>query len=667
MLARNYPIEVLLLASLGAIPTAQAQTDTYEHVVEVAGRPAPLKIIIRREASVYKEPRADNRLLRQTVAPMQFFYVLPSPDDPKQYKIAEDANGHWYRVHTAERAKRQTQYGFIHSSDVIEWWHREALAFMPRGDPRDPRNPARQRVRFYENDGDWNNGFSNYPDPEVQDDEIAIAMEPKRLGNNGFVMPVIDAKPDQTAADGTKHDLFEVAFITIPRTVAGNDVVDAPDKEVDEFRKTLGEFKVDVVFCVDASGSMDPFIAAVVATIEQVSKELGEGDANVKDKYRFGIVTYQGPSEVAIQCTLSDGADHGEFLRRLRTIKATGGGADGEDVLGGVHRAVTGMDWSPIAFKTLVLVGDENGYDAACHPEWNSSKLRAAEIVDLAQPVDDTVATIDGVKSAIMVFAAEIMAENNGDVLHALRTQQFSTLTKGFFEGRHLQLQPGNAGGFKQELLATIRLQIGGAGSVQSLITGGSDDIYELDVGAPEFAGVPRPFVVMMEMLKPQDDSAGRNATRMHSGWVSGYDTYGAKTVKEKFLTSKRRCKRLENTLSFVAGEIGGTDINAQALVANLQQRLAAVGIDRDISPTTPLSEVFQIVGGLPITTKTMSLTPEQIAAQTAADRKRMVENLDSMAKRLREQTEDAGLWFDLPGNQEADDAVAFIEIVDVT
>ena len=171
-LTRSVPIAAGLALSLlwaGAPALAQQQPER-ETAVRADDRPAPLKVIVRAECTIYTEP-SDSAGVRRQASPMEFFYVMPNPDGSDNYRIDETDDGWWYRIHTREQTVQGFQYGFIHSSNVTEWWHREAVGFLPRSNHR-------QRVRFYTSSDEWQQGFSTYPDPPDAD-EVALAIEPE--------------------------------------------------------------------------------------------------------------------------------------------------------------------------------------------------------------------------------------------------------------------------------------------------------------------------------------------------------------------------------------------------------------------------------------------------------------------------------------------------------
>lgn len=115
---------------------------------------------------------------------------------------------------------------------------------------------------------------------------------------------------------------------------------------------------MDVVFCLDSTGSMGSEIAAAKEKIWSIANSIMEGEP--RPIVRFGVVTYRdkGDAYVVKKKNLTDDVDavH-EFLMG---ISANGGGDGPEDVRSALKASVHDMAWSDSkeAIKLIFLVGD---------------------------------------------------------------------------------------------------------------------------------------------------------------------------------------------------------------------------------------------------------------------------------------------------------------------
>ena len=113
---------------------------------------------------------------------------------------------------------------------------------------------------------------------------------------------------------------------------------------------------LDVVFAIDATGSMGDEIEDVKDHVWQIATGLAAGTP--RPDVRFGLVIYRdrGDSEHTRSFPLTRDLD--AVHRELRAIQATGGGDNPEDVDAGLELAVREMDWSRPAARMVFLIGD---------------------------------------------------------------------------------------------------------------------------------------------------------------------------------------------------------------------------------------------------------------------------------------------------------------------
>lgn len=120
--------------------------------------------------------------------------------------------------------------------------------------------------------------------------------------------------------------------------------------------------RMDVVFTIDATGSMGDEIEAVKQELSDIALQLRNG--NPRPDIRFGLVFYQdkGDAFLVKQAALTRDVD--SILAELRAVQADGGGDWREHVGRGLHEALT-LDWdlSPNTARSIYLVGDAPGHD----------------------------------------------------------------------------------------------------------------------------------------------------------------------------------------------------------------------------------------------------------------------------------------------------------------
>jgi hypothetical protein len=123
-----------------------------------------------------------------------------------------------------------------------------------------------------------------------------------------------------------------------------------------EMQRT-GTVPLDVLFLLDATGSMADEIAKIQNTIFDVSAQI---DALPETpEVRYGLVTYRDRGDSYITQSYDFTPDVREFSRNLDMVWADGGGDYPESLNEGLHQAINNVEWrGPGAVKLIFLVAD---------------------------------------------------------------------------------------------------------------------------------------------------------------------------------------------------------------------------------------------------------------------------------------------------------------------
>lgn len=148
-----------------------------------------------------------------------------------------------------------------------------------------------------------------------------------------------------------------------------------------------GAKKVDVVFAIDTTGSMSPYINSVVQSASSIVNTLSAAHAD----YRVGVVDYKDSD---YGCSDYDAVKDLDFSTSASAIQSTlsglvgkvSGGCDTpEDVYSGIHLAL-GFPWRSGVTKAVIFMGDAPGHDPEPHSGLTLAAIKAeAFAVDPAQ------------------------------------------------------------------------------------------------------------------------------------------------------------------------------------------------------------------------------------------------------------------------------------------
>ena len=205
------------------------------------------------------------------------------------------------------------------------------------------------------------------PEPDIprlifEESESDVAPE-TLLPEPARVVPPPDVSTALRAArggGGSSVNLNRFADSPIPVTApgaglgAGTGLSDAADR----FATYLGQLRetgLDVVFVIDATGTMDWTLGAVKREIRYIV----DYTRSLVPIARFGLVAYRDVDDPGFVTRIQSLTFSTAKLERfLVALDASGGGSLGEAVDAGLATAIDQSGWRPDARRLIILIGD---------------------------------------------------------------------------------------------------------------------------------------------------------------------------------------------------------------------------------------------------------------------------------------------------------------------
>lgn len=181
--------------------------------------------------------------------------------------------------------------------------------------------------------------------------------------------------------------------------------------------------RLDVLFLLDATGSMGDEITQIQSTIEEIAGRIDQFDP--RPELRLGLVSYRDSGDAYVTNLDSNfTSDVAGFREALLQVRADGGGDTPEDLNSGLEVAIRQMSWQRDSVRLIFLVAD-----APAH-------------LDYGQEFDYATAAREAVLKGIKIYP--IGASNTSDVAE-YQFRQLAQQTLGSFI--FLTYQPGQSGG----------------------------------------------------------------------------------------------------------------------------------------------------------------------------------------------------------------------------
>lgn len=280
--------------------------------------------------------------------------------------------GDWLQVGTGRHGRID---GWLNSADTIEWNQGLTVAF------REPIDHDRSLL-FRDAESLQNTAsardlkqYSAYYQAALQgepsEDSPVVAIQPPGkldIQDDFYLVPIRQHKDIYIGSEQAR--MLQVA--SVPLKTAAEEAA-----EVAQARAATAErpasanatdkgYRAGLVFAIDATLSMQPYIERTREAVMKIYDSLG--DAGLLGNVNFGMVAYRDSTEAAPGLgyltrnfvTLEQGRNPGSFLSAVNNLRAAEVSSQDfvEDAYAGIKKAIDEMDWAGHAARYLVLITD---------------------------------------------------------------------------------------------------------------------------------------------------------------------------------------------------------------------------------------------------------------------------------------------------------------------
>lgn len=271
--------------------------------------------------------------------------------------------------------------GFLSKDCVVPWKQQLAMLFT--------NSAGRSRSLIYENSGEVDkllnlentaDGFSKMYEKVITGEQVpgVISIEPENYidyQQHFYLLPILNSE-ETMFMDGTYTYKHEIASIVSKEaknsSSAQADKTAAKSGGKDGSEPSIVGFKSAIVFVIDSSISMQPYIDRTKEAINTIYKSI-EAE-NLNDSVQFGIVSFRGDSKLrpgldyTTKMYLKPGdantaEDFNRAVEALEQAKVSSAQFN-EDSYAGINMALQDINWNNYGGRYLVLITDAGAIDA---------------------------------------------------------------------------------------------------------------------------------------------------------------------------------------------------------------------------------------------------------------------------------------------------------------
>ena len=558
------------------------------------------------------------------------FYVYARPAGGERIEVGRAADG---------RAE-----GWIPAEKAIDWKHTMIAAFT---------NPAgRQPVLFLRSEldertlildgraGEKAEALRTAATAPGADPGPVLAVEPPNavdFARRFYLMPILSAQRIEREF-GPPLRLLEV--------------ISAPADPPPQPAPAPNDFKAGVVFVLDTTISMQPYIDRTREAIRGIVASIG--NTPLRDSFRFGLVAYRD------SLADSPGLEYStrvyakpDFSRPPETVNtevatarespASSIGFD-EDPIGGIKAAMDEIDWSGLGGRYIVLVTDA-GARTASHPH-SLTHLNIAEIRELAKA------------KGIAIFAIHLLTpEGRARRNHEPAAAQYRELTQFGAAG---QLYFPVANGAPDAFARTVQTLS------QSLLSQVGEAAGRPLSGAPPAAdgAMQQAVRVVGEAMRLSylGRAANTGAPDVVRSWTTDRDLKdpAIASLDVRVLLTRNQLSDLANNLQSIlqAGLAGRTE--PRSFFTQLRSTFAAAARDpqRIASARTIGGLLGEYLDDLPYQSEIMDINEADWLAMGAIAQRTVLNSVEAKLRLYQEFQSNTDLWVDLSGTRAAGEAL---------
>jgi hypothetical protein len=330
------------------------------------------RVLAQPDAQLFSKPGAADG---KPVPAMSIYYV---------YARQDSGGASWLEVGPAADGKT---IGWIPATTALDWKQQIVLTFT---------NPSNRDPALMFDTAENLEKVLNADDPgaaagalrktiaggNLPADFPVIATEPNKyidFTKQFYLLPILDSHEQMTQ---TGAQTIELQLASLPAVAVAAQLQPAAASDAE----MLQNFTAGVVFVIDSTKSMGPYIDRTREAVEKLYEDIS--GKSVSSKVAFGLVAFRaGGKEAGVDYTAkvfvdpNKAVDKAGFLNAVKGLSAATVSTPrfDEDSLAGVMSALKEIDWSRFGARYIVLITDAgplSGNDPISSTKMNADQVR---------------------------------------------------------------------------------------------------------------------------------------------------------------------------------------------------------------------------------------------------------------------------------------------------
>ncbi len=547
--------------------------------------------------------------------------------------------------------------GFIDSSCAVPWKSQTALMFTnPAGRDRAAifaTQDALNKIADANDKGKSASALNKELESKGSAKDV-IAREPETYVDykkQFYLLPITNFE-EVMLQDGAYARELEIASISKDGAQKLNNAAQDPGK--------IKAFKAAIVFVIDSSISMQPYIDRTKEAVSSVYKRLEK--EHLQNSVQFGLVSFRSSTKAVpgLEYTsklyvkpgdVSSANDFEKKVKDLGQAKVSSAAFD-EDSYAGINEALSKINWKDYGGRYVVLVTDAGaigGSDKLSSTGLDSKELR-----------------LEAQHQGAAVYALHLLTPSGkkaGD--HDKAKSQYEDLTYNEVVGKSLYypVEAGDVNAFGEmvdKLSSSIASQVKMA--AEGKVSAGSAQSQKADDAMAKDTALLGHAMALAYLGSVN----GTTAPDFFKGWILDRDlaTHNKATATPVVLMTKSELSDLKEVTARVLEAANRGILAPDDMFAQLRSAAAAMGRDPATlksDKSLKLSEMGllgEYLDDLPYKSRIQELDEESWSAMGADEQNRLIEDLEQKLKFYQNCNDDTDRWVKLADGAAASDSV---------
>lgn len=476
-----------------------------------------------------------------------------------------------------------------------------------------------------------------------------LAEEPKEyidFQKNFYLLPILQGE-EVMNGQGFYQRILNVASVSKQDNLVTKGQKTNQKQNADDDKQQIVPFKAGIVFVIDSTISMQPYINRSREAVESVYKQIEK--EGLEKQVKFGLVSFRSSlkaspnlqfvSKIFVDPNkVVDSADFKKNAEKL-TQATVSSAYFAEDAYAGINMALDDINWQNFGARYIILVTDASAITG--DDPYSSTGLDSAQL------------RLEAEHKGVAIYVLHLKTEA-GKKDHSVAQKQYTDLSYNSFINKSLyySVDAGNVQDYgkkvdslSQSLASQVKLAYQGESSIGSAINAKDDDMLKDAI-----------LLGKAMQLAYLGNVKGAKAPTVFKAWISDKDFVkpSITTAEPRILLTKAQLSDLSDIVTKIANAANDGLISSNDMFEQLRSIAAAMGQDPDKLKSSDAVKIADLgllgeyLDNIPYKSEVTGLDESIWKSMSGLEQEKFIRHLHSKIRYYQKCNADVDRWISL-------------------